>query len=104
MLKSDEESKDDKETKDTVIVDIDLEGLSERIVALDIPSDSYAGLARGPKTAVFAADSDAKLHIYDLTKIEQSEYASGVDAAVTSAYGAHMLYIRYLGPKSYDHQ
>lgn len=92
MIKSDEETKDDKEAKDTVIVDIDPEGLSQRIVALDIPSDSYVGLVRGPKNAVFVADSDAKLHKYDLTKVELSEYASDVNAGVTSANGAHMLY------------
>ncbi len=107
LVKSDEEeveAEDEEEEKKTngsgdeaVTVTIDEEGLSRRIIALDIPNSNYAGLVGGPENTVFIAESVSgqsglTVHKYDLKKMEVEEYASGINQMVTSSNGKFGLY------------
>ncbi|SMO82975.1 S41 family peptidase [Gracilimonas mengyeensis] len=103
LPKSDDEeipSEEKEETKagddEGVSVTIDLEGLSERTLAVDIPERNYTGLLPGPDGSVFymeeVPNEGTKLHKYDLEKREGSLFLSGVNEAVVSADRSSLLY------------
>lgn len=100
MWKTGDESagaeKKDEKKEEEVKVTIEPEGISNRILAVDIPARNYTGLLAGPAGSVFIQESvpnenGQQLHKYELEKQEKSEFMSGVQAAVTSADRKSML-------------
>ncbi|MCU0391547.1 MAG: protease, partial [Thermoflexibacter sp.] len=57
LPKSDEEEKKKDDKKDSVKVSIDMQGISQRILALDIPLRNYLGLTDAPKDFIFYAEA-----------------------------------------------
>ena len=56
LLEADEEGNKEQEAsgkKDSVVVQIDPEGLQQRIIAVNIPVRQYTGLVQGPRDYVF---------------------------------------------------
>ncbi len=100
LPKSDEEKGDTtKAAKDTgqVAVRIDLQGISQRIVALDVPLRNYLGLEAGPKDLLFYAEEvphqqRLTLHRYDLDKRETKPFLEGINFAAVSQDGKKLLY------------
>lgn len=98
-LKSDEETEEGSTDNDEedVNVQIDEDGLLQRIIALDIPERNYTALVAGPERTIFYTESiqnenGLKLHKYDLKKQKASVFLKGIGSAITSANRKHMLY------------
>jgi tricorn protease len=103
-IKSDEEEekeakKDGKEEKgkDTIIVNIEKEGLAQRIIPINLPARNYGGLYPGAENTVFITEyvpnqRGANLLKYDFEKLESETFVSGIQDAITSADGGHLLY------------
>ena len=91
---SDEEEKSDEEAE--MEVTIDLDGIAERILAVDIPQRNYAGLVPGPGGDVFYAESveneGIRLHKYDLDARKGSLFMSNFSEGVVSQDRKSMLY------------
>ena len=96
----DQEEPDDKDTdkKDEEIsVTIDMDGISERIVALNMPERNYMALVKGPEKTVFVAESvpnqsGVTIHKYEAKENKAEEFLTGVRNIVTSTDGKNMLY------------
>ncbi len=91
--------KDDKEEKkeDTMTISIDTDGIGNRIIALDMPNRNYTGLLSSEENSVLVAEiipneSGVKVQKFDLEKMEASEFAEGVNQAVTSSNGKYILH------------
>lgn len=103
MVKSDEEegkaeadSTKDK-GKEEITVQIDQEGLWNRIVALSLPQRNYASLIAGPAHHVFVAESipntrGLKIHKYDVKKQKAEDFAEGVSQMVSSSNRKSLLF------------
>ncbi|PHN00642.1 S41 family peptidase [Flavilitoribacter nigricans] len=90
------EKKKEEKKDEEVQVNITPAGISNRILAVDIPSRNYTGLLAGPAGSVFILESvpnesGAVLHKYDLEKQENSEFMTGVREGVTSTDRKSML-------------
>ncbi len=116
--KSDKKSKSDKKGKASKKDDdddddaapeplrVDLDGITDRIVALDVEPGNYSGLANGdaglfflshPFTAGGGRDghgSDTTLEVYDLKEREQKTVLATVDDYDLSADGKKLLYTK----------
>ncbi|MEQ8907339.1 PDZ domain-containing protein [Ekhidna sp.] len=102
LPKSDEEDskKDDskKEDKnDDLSVMITKKELSNRIIALDMPSRNYTALLAGKQNSVLITEAipnetGLKIHKFDLEKMEASEYADNINHAVSSSNGEYILH------------
>ena len=100
--KADEKKKKDNNKEEpaeekSMNLTIDVDGLSQRIVALDMPDRDYQGLIGGPENNVFVAEAipnetGLKIHKFDLEKMEASEYSSGINQMVASSNGKFALY------------
>ncbi|MEL6592951.1 MAG: PDZ domain-containing protein, partial [Bacteroidota bacterium] len=93
--KEDEKPKEDK--KDENLVQIDEDGLAERIIALDMPGRNYINVLTGPEMSVFVGEfaqnqPGLMLHKYDLKKLKHDPFLKGISTATTSADGKHILY------------
>ena len=90
--KNDDKSSDDKK-KD---VRIDLDGLSQRILAIDVPLRNYTGTVAGPEGHIFYIENIPNqpnvLHRYSLKDRESIEFLPGVNYATTSADRKNLLY------------
>lgn len=98
-LKSDEEIGNQKAEKgDTSFnVQIDEEGLRQRIIALDVPARNYTFLVPGPEKTIFYAESiqnesDLTLHKYDLNEQKSSKFLTGVNSVVASSNRENILF------------
>ena len=95
--KGKESSSEKEEEPEEVVVEIDFEGLDQRILALDIEEGDFASLAAGAAGRLFYLEnqpgfgSGAKLHRYDLEERESEELLDEVIAAVPSADGSKLL-------------
>ena len=98
--KEETKSKDkDKKTdvpKESVIVNIDADGIYNRIIALKLDSRNYAALAKGPEKKVFIAETIPNqtgflLHTYDVEKMKAEEFTNKVLELVVSADNKTML-------------
>ncbi len=94
--KKQENVKEESES-DSLNIKINKEGLSKRIVAIDIPSRNYIGLLKGPENTVFILESiphqqGADILKYDLKKLEKKAFVSDVTDAVTSWDGNQILF------------
>lgn len=90
--------KDDEEEKaPELVVNIDFEGLNQRIVAVNIPVRAYTALEAGAEHTVFLTESipnqrGLTLHRYDLKKKKATEFMSGVSIFDVSADGKKLMY------------
>lgn len=77
-----EEKKAKEKSKDEKAVGIDFDGLDQRILALPVPSGTYADLARGAKNHLYyrrtPQEGSAALYRYDLEARKEEKVASDV--------------------------
>lgn len=86
----------DKDSKATV-VKIDVDGIANRIMAVDIPLRDYAGLLPGPDNMVFFMENvpnqqGVTLHRYDFKKRKNEPYLTPVNDASVSNDRKSLLY------------
>lgn len=96
--KTDKEDKKDKEVENDTpaTVKIDLDGISNRILAINVPERTYTGLVAGPKNSVFYLEAienedGQQLHRYNLEEKEAETYLSDVQEAIVSADRSALL-------------
>ncbi len=99
-----EEKGEKDEGKEAEEVRIDLDGIDQRIIALDLPARDYRELAAGKEGTIFymerRQDEDKmKLHRYVLEDRESKEILDGVVDYVLSADGEKLLYS--MGPNQW---
>jgi len=92
-----ENGEKEKEKEDEITVTIDVDGISERIVALNMPNRNYMGLVQGPEKTVFVAESVPNLsgltiHKYEAKDNKAEEFLTGVRNMVTSTDRKSVLY------------
>ncbi|MGH7506318.1 MAG: PDZ domain-containing protein, partial [Longimicrobiales bacterium] len=88
------------DTSPDVQVQIDFEGLAERIVSLNVPERSYSSLTAGPEGMIFYLESSpgggfgsgATLQRYDLEEREARKFMDGVQSFTLSADAKKLLY------------
>ena len=108
--KDDDKSKDNKKDKDKKKEDkpketkIDLQGISDRIIAVDVPPRTYAMLESADNGKLLFAEEvrtqlgemrtrrNFNLHAYDMKKREDETVLTGIDFYVVSADGKKILY------------
>ncbi|WP_347841124.1 PDZ domain-containing protein [uncultured Draconibacterium sp.] len=88
-----ESDKDDK-TEDVVI---DMDGISERIVALNMPDRNYRALVQGPENTVFVAEvvphkRGVTIHKYETEENKAEEFLGDVTSVVSSTDRKNILY------------
>jgi len=94
----DSEEKEDKEKSDSVVVNIDMDGIQQRILAIDgVPTRSFQALAEGPAGSVFIMESVPNqsgftMHKYNLKDRKLSEFMKPVNAAIPTKDKKHLLY------------
>ncbi|MDJ0918895.1 MAG: PDZ domain-containing protein [Woeseiaceae bacterium] len=88
-----DENKEEDEDSDTR-VRIDLDGIADRVVALQDAGGVYRGLAASPKGPVYlsGAGSDTAVHLYDLEEKEEKVVLTGVQNFSLSGNGEKVLY------------
>ncbi len=89
------EEKSEEEEKSSDVV-IDLDGLQNRVIALDIPKRSYVDIKAGKEGVFYYLESvrneqGLKLHEYKLEDLKSKEIASGIGGIEISADGEKML-------------
>ena len=104
-----DKDKDKEKAKEEkpVTVEIDLENISQRILALPIPARNYAGLAAGKPGVVFLAEGPAvdpiefeeggpaaTIHKFDLKTRKTEQILDGITFFTMSFNGEKMLYAR----------
>jgi tricorn protease len=99
MLKSDEEEakSDVKEAKDSVKTTVDIDGIGQRILAVNIPLRNYTGLMAGPKDYVFYAESvpnqqGVTLHRYNFKDKKTEVFLTPLANATVSSDRKQLLY------------
>ncbi len=96
--KNSKDKEKDKDKKEAVAkVKIDMEGLSSRILPLEVPERNYVALLAGPKGQVFYMEEvpnqkGFSLHRYSLEEREAKEFLSQVNEAAVSADRQSLLY------------
>ncbi|MFN1835703.1 PDZ domain-containing protein [Balneola sp. MJW-20] len=89
-----QEEKNDSE--EVMSVDIDLEGIDERTIALDVPLRNYTGLVAGPEGSVFYMESvpneDTKMFKYVLKDQKGSLFMASVNEATVSDDRSSLVY------------
>jgi tricorn protease len=91
-----DKDKDADEEKKPTPVKIDFEGLSGRIIALDVPAGRYSGLTAGAEGKLFYTQNvegtpGLTLHRYDFTERESKPAATGINGFRVSADGKKLL-------------
>ena len=100
LPRSDEEGNKEQEAsgkKDSVVVQIDPEGLQQRIIAVNIPVRQYTGLVQGPRDYVFYMENvenqpGVTLHRYNFKDRKSELYLSSVQSASVSQDRKQLLY------------
>jgi tricorn protease len=92
-----EEPKKDEAKDSTRAVRIDLQGIDQRILALDVPLRNYVGIEAGLQGVVFYAESRPNqqglvLQRYDLKKRKGEPFLESIQTAIVSADGKKLLY------------
>jgi tricorn protease len=100
------DKKEKEEQKEPVTVQIDFDNISQRILALPIPSRNYLGITAGKEGIVFLLEGAPVLwspfdgppvftmHKFDLGKRNTDTVLEGVNAFTLSANGEKMLYLQ----------
>ena len=83
--------------KEELTIEIDWEGISQRILSIDAPSRSYVGLFSGAEGVIYYAETipnqpGITLHRYSLEDREAKKFLEGASAATVSANGEKLLY------------
>ncbi|MEQ9308290.1 MAG: PDZ domain-containing protein [Balneolaceae bacterium] len=95
VKEEDSDSKEEEKETDKSVV-IDLDGIAERTLSLDIPTRDYQGLLKGPEGTVFIFESvpneGTKLHKYEIKDQKASTFLSSVNSAVVSEDRKNLLY------------
>lgn len=91
------ENGEKKDNNKSVTVTIDEEGLSQRIIAVDIPDRNYTGLIAGPENHVFYLENipnqtGQTLHRYNFKDRKSEAYLTGVNTATVSFDRKSLLY------------
>ncbi|RZS97168.1 S41 family peptidase [Cecembia calidifontis] len=91
------ENGEKKDNNKSVTVTIDEEGLSQRIVAVDIPDRNYTALIAGPENHVFYLENipnqtGQTLHRYNFKDRKSEAYLTGVNTATVSFDRKSLLY------------
>ncbi|MCB9080454.1 MAG: PD40 domain-containing protein [Lewinellaceae bacterium] len=94
--KAEGDKKAGKEESDNT-VKIDLAGISQRILAVDVPRRNYLGMVPGPKDYVFYMEdvpnqNGLTLHRYNFKEQKSDVYLTGMQSAITSADRKQLLY------------
>jgi tricorn protease len=102
-----DKEKDKAKEEKPVTVEIDLEGISQRILALPIPARNYYGLAVGKPGVLFLAEGPpvdpidfedggptTKIHKFDLKTRKTEQILDGVNSFQVSFDGEKMLYAK----------
>lgn len=95
--KKEEGKKEKPEAAQPVPVVIDLEGLSQRIIALDLPPGGYSSLQTGAEKTLFfleqkAGEEAASLHRYDLKEKKDETVLPGIREYRISFDGKKLAY------------
>ena len=96
----DDDEKDGKEKEDeTPEVKIDFDGLAQRILALDVPPRSYAGLEAGAEGTVYYTEQvrnepGGTLYMYSLEEREAKKLGSGLGGFTLSADGKKLFFVK----------
>ncbi|MFW5973557.1 MAG: S41 family peptidase, partial [Bacteroidota bacterium] len=93
----DPEQGDGDESVAEVSVRIDVDGIDQRILALDLPVRTYAGLYSAEEGVIFygeqvPAESGRRIHRYTLDDRESSSFIDGVSQFAVSHNGEKALY------------
>jgi tricorn protease len=109
--KKDEAQKDQTKPdakKGDVTVTVDFDGISQRILALPIPSRDYVGMGVGKTGIIFIAETapapailgagGVTIHKFELAKRKIDKVLDGVTAFTISANGEKMLFAQGAGP------
>ena len=91
-----DEAKEEKQDDAVPPVVIDFDGLAGRIIAVDVPTGRYTGLAAGKAGTLFYAENvtgepGLKLHRFDFEKRESTLAATDIQDFLVSADGAKVL-------------
>ncbi len=102
-----DKEKDKSKEEKPVNVEIDLEGISQRILALPIPARNYNGIAAGKAGVLFLGEGPqvdpidfddggptTKIHKFDLKTRKTEQILDGVTAFDVSFNGEKMLYAK----------
>jgi tricorn protease len=98
LPRSDEEKgKEEKKDSPAPVVKIDMEGIAQRIVAVDVPLRNYIALMSGPENYVFYAENipnqpGSTVHRYNFKDLKAEVYLTSVLYAVTSNDRKSVLY------------
>ncbi len=98
MPKSDDEpiGEEEESSESDGTVRIDLEGIDQRILAIDVPLRNYTFTVAGPKGHVFFAESRENqptvLHRYSIDKQESVQFLNNVAYATVSHDRKNLLY------------
>ena len=107
----DKEKKDEKERKEPPKVQVDLENLDQRILALPIPNRNYDGIFAGKANTLYLLEAEAVniprrgpppgkvLHKFDLSKRKFEKLLDDVNELAVSNNGGKILY--RVGPKNW---
>jgi tricorn protease len=97
---SDEEplanGKSEEKKEDNGKVQIDWNGIQQRIIAIDVPVKNYTGTVAAPENHIFyienPSDQPAKLHRYSIKDRKSVEFLPGVNYATISNDRKQLLY------------
>ncbi len=99
LPRSDDEKEKPKDEKKegTPVVKIDMDGIAQRILAVDVPLRNYTELQPGPDGYVFYAEAipnqqGATLHRYNFKDRKSEVYLTGVNSASVSNDRKSLLY------------
>ena len=105
--KEKDKDKDKAKEEKPATVEIDLEGISQRILALPIPARNYNGLAAGKAGVLFLGEGPqvdpidfddggptTKIHKFDFKTRKTEQILDGVSNFVVSSNGEKMLYAK----------
>ncbi len=100
LPKSDDEEEEESikknEENSEVSVKIDMDGIAQRIISIDVPSRNYTRLIPGPEGTVFYIENvpneGNKLHRYSLKDRKSITFLDAVNSAVVSEDRKQLLY------------
>lgn len=91
-----DEKPESKESDNGKQVKIDWEGMSQRIISVDVPVANYTGMVAAPENHIFYIENPtgqpAKLHRYSIKDRKSQEFLSGLAYATSSADRKSLLY------------
>ncbi|MEN8249791.1 MAG: PDZ domain-containing protein [Bacteroidota bacterium] len=95
--KSKKGKKEEPKENDKVSVQIDMDNIARRIVALQSKTGNFVALEAGPKESVFYAEvkpgvSGLVIQKFDTKKLKAKEFVKGVNSFTVSADRSHVLY------------